>query len=91
MEIFLRHRSHPFVSVPTQGGQPPATVQFVEGGPVHLTRFVKMLLDSCCASDDQSWQVREYWGASILLEGATAWGVWLRIDQCFPHWGTDQG
>ena len=45
--------SHPFVSVPTQGGQPPATVQFVEGGPPSFS-FCEMLFDSCCASDDQS-------------------------------------
>ena len=38
--------SHPFVGVPTQGGQSPATVQFAEGGPVRLTRFVEMSLDS---------------------------------------------
>ena len=41
--------SHPFVCVPNQGGQPPATVQFSEGGPVRLTRFVEMSLDSDCA------------------------------------------
>ena len=79
--------SHPFVGVSTQGGQPPATVQFSEGGPVRLTRFtrfVKMTLDSYYAHLNQmiSQGRFEHIGrASIRLEGASAWGVRLRIDQ----------
>ena len=76
--------SHPFVGLPTQGGQPPATVQFSERGPVRLTRFVEMSLDSCYAHLIQmiSQGRFEHIGrASIRLVGATAWGVWLRIDQ----------
>ena len=72
--------SHPFVGVPTQGGQSPATVQFAEGGPVRLTRFVEMSLDSNYAHLNQmiSQGKFEHIGrASIRLEGATTWGVWL--------------
>ena len=73
--------SHPFVGVPTQGGQSPATIQFAEGGPVRLTRFVEMSLESYYAHLNQmiSQGRFEHIGrASIRLEGATAWGVWLR-------------
>ena len=76
--------SHPFVGVPTQGGQPPATVQFSGGGPVRLTRFVEMSLDSYYAHLNQMISLGrfEHIGrASIHLERATAWSVWLRVDQ----------
>ena len=92
--------SHPFVTVPdvTGGVQcaTPApqslnhTLNFPEGGPVRLTRFVEISLDSYYARVQEMIQAGrfEHIGrASIRLEGSTAWGVWLRIDQ----WSTALG
>ena len=77
---------HPFTDAPVRGVQTVASapLQFTEGGPVRLTRFVEVPLDACYARLNQmvSQSRFEHIGrASIRLEGA-AWGVWLRVD----HW-----
>ena len=93
--------SHPFVSIPdvTEGVQcanpaPQSSnhtlLNFPEGGPVRLTRFVEIPLDSYYARVQEMIQAGrfEHIGrASIRLEGRSAWGVWLRIDQ----WSTALG
>ena len=59
-------------------------IQFSKRGPVRLTRFVEMPLDAHCARLNQmvSQGRFEHVGrASIRLEGAIAWGVWLRVNQ----------
>ena len=87
--------SHPFVSIPdvTEGVQcatpapqssNPTLLNFPEGGPVRLTRFVEIPLDSYNARVQEMIQAGrcEHIGrASISLGGSSAWGVWLRIDQ----------
>ena len=81
--------SHPFVGVRNQGGQPPATVQFLR-----LTRFVEMSLDSWHAHLNQmiSQGRFEHIGrASIRLEGATHGVSGSVLISGLPHWGTDQG
>ena len=84
--------SHPFVGVPTQR-QSPATVLFSERGPVRFTRFVEMSLDSHCAHLNEmisQGRIEHIGRASIHLEKATAWGVWLRIDQWSSALGNKQ-
>ena len=82
--------SHSFIDTSVREVQTPASIQFTEGGPVRLTRFVEMPLDVYYARLNQmvSQGRFEHIGrASIRLEGATAWGVWLRVD----HWSTALG
>ena len=76
--------SSPFVNL-SSSGNPSPVVPFAEGGPVRLTRFVEMSLDSFYAhlNGMVSSGVFQHIGrASIRVEGTCAWGVWLRID----HW-----
>ena len=77
---------HQFIGTPVRGGQTPssAAIQFSEGGPVRLTWFVEMPLGACCARWNQmvsQGRFKHIRLGSISLEGATAWSVWLRVDQ----------
>ena len=56
-----------------------------EVGPVRLTRFLEMSTDVYCATVNSliaAGRFNHIGEASVLLEGQTACGVWLRID----HW-----
>ena len=81
--------SSPFVNL-SPSGNPSLVVPFAKGGPVRLTRFVEMSLDSYYAhlNGMVSSGVFQHSGrASIRVEGTSAWGVWLRID----HWPSASG
>ena len=70
--------SSPFVNL-SSSGNPSPVVPFAEAGPVRLTRFVEMSLDSYYAhlNGMVSSGVFEHIGrASIRVEGTSAWGVW---------------
>ena len=57
---------------------------FSEGGPVRLTRFVEMSLDTYYATVNEmiaAGRFEHIGHASIRAEGTTAWGVWLPVDQ----------
>ena len=52
---------------------------------MRLTRFVEMSLETHCASVSNmvsAGQFEHFGRATIRIEGASAWGVWLRVD----HW-----
>ena len=80
--------SSPFVNL-SSSGNPSLVVPFAEAGPVRLTRFVEMSLDSYAHLNGMvsSGAFQHIGRASIRVEGTSAWGVWLRID----HWPSALG
>ena len=85
--------SHPFVHIPNVGRSQAVTVPprpLTEGGLIRLTRFIEMSLDVYCACFScmiDTGQVEDLGCSSVLLEGCTAWRVWLRVDE----WSTAPG
>ena len=68
----------------------PSSGPFPEAGPVRLTRFIEMSLDNYYATVSEMVSLGrfEHIGhATVRVEGASAWGVWLRVD----HWPTAFG
>ena len=86
--------SNPFVALhpgrspapPRYGGGGP----FPEAGPARLTRFLEMSLDNYYATVSEMVSLGQFehiGHATVRIEGASAWGVWLRVD----HWPTALG
>ena len=74
------------LSRPCPGGGGP----FPDAGPARLTRFLEMSLDNYYATVSEMVSLGrfEHIGhATVRVEGASAWGVWLRVD----HWPTSLG
>ena len=84
--------SSPFVDLrgpPSVGARAP-TGSHLEAGPVRLTRFVDMSLENYYATVNGmvlAGAFEHVGHASVRVEGATAWGVWLRVD----YWPTALG
>ena len=85
--------SSPFVNLEGRQVESARTVHpevHPEAGPVRLTRFVDMSLETYHASVSDmvsAGQFEHIGRATIRIEGASAWGVWLRVD----HWPTALG
>ena len=77
--------SNPFVDLhPNTESSHSGPPSFSEGGPVRLTRLVEMSLDTYYATVNEmiaAGRFEHIGHASIRVEGTTAWGVWLRVDQ----------
>ena len=54
---------------------------FPEARPARLTRFLKMSLDNCHATDGFFVSIRAHGHVMVRIEGASACGVWFRVDQ----------